>query len=144
VESGGTGVMEGKLGKGENGLLFEQVGTSGCVAPEVFSGEGYGLPADVFSYGVLAWTVLAGGGVVGSPTPTPTNPLAGLEPTAALTAMQGGLRPPLDPVDHPVGPVRDLIQACWGTEQGNRPTFEQIAQMLDDILANTRIRRMSG
>jgi serine/threonine protein kinase len=39
-------------------LLTESVGTSGYTAPEVMTGEGYDLSADVFSLGVLQWETL--------------------------------------------------------------------------------------
>ena len=43
--------------------LYDEVGTSGWTAPEVFSDNGYGLEADVWSFGVLLWELLSGGNV---------------------------------------------------------------------------------
>ena len=40
--------------------LYDEVGTSGWTAPEVFSDSGYGLEADVWSFGVLLWELLSG------------------------------------------------------------------------------------
>lgn len=39
-------------------LLTESVGTSGYTAPEVMTGEGYDVSADVFSLGILQWETL--------------------------------------------------------------------------------------
>lgn len=47
-------------------------------APEVFSAEGYGLAADVYSFGVLMWEACCKSAAAA------VNPLAGLEPSLAV------------------------------------------------------------
>jgi calcium/calmodulin-dependent protein kinase I len=40
--------------------LYLQCGTPGYIAPEVFTNEGYGCPADVFSSGAIMYLLLTG------------------------------------------------------------------------------------
>merc|ERR1712238_488848 len=38
-------------------LLYEKCGTPRYMAPEVGLGQGYGLPVDVYSFGILLWEI---------------------------------------------------------------------------------------
>merc|ERR1712125_118334 len=41
------------------GLLFDRCGTVRYMSPEVWLARGYSTPADVYSFGVLAWELCA-------------------------------------------------------------------------------------
>ena len=41
-------------------LLFQKCGTPGYVAPEIFTGQGYGHKADMFSLGGVLFNLLTG------------------------------------------------------------------------------------
>ncbi|CAM9290225.1 unnamed protein product, partial [Discosporangium mesarthrocarpum] len=127
-EGGSQLALEAKLGdlgsaalvpgNGED-LLTEEAGTSGWVAPEVFSGLGYGTQADVFSLGVLIWEVFA------TKKPNPLNPLCGLTGQVYVDAVRDGVRPEPLP-DMPIG-VTDLVKRCWAFEPHQRPTAAEAA-----------------
>lgn len=56
---------------GGEGQKLDIVGTSGYTAPEVLAGKPYGFPADVFSFGIVAWEIFA--------SDATANPLSGAE-----------------------------------------------------------------
>lgn len=94
---------------------------------QVFSGEGYSTPADVFSLGVLAWETFVKGAM--------DNPLCGLTGQAYRDALREGLRPPLPA--HLPHKIKGLVERCWAFEPGDRPTALEVATELRIAAAAT-------
>ena len=88
-------------------------GTPRYSDPAVASGRSLLRKAsDVYSFGILAWQVLAG-----------RQPFEGMTVAAVLAHTAAGGRP--DPNMLPAavpGPLRALIARCWSESQGDRPT----------------------
>jgi len=80
----------------------------------------YSESSDVYSFGVVLWELLTRG----------KEPYPGEEILAiALAVTREKRRPPIPPDCPPVW--RDLMQRCWAHEPMDRPTFEEIWQVLD-------------
>jgi serine/threonine protein kinase len=94
-------------------------GTLRIMAPEVIQCQPYGLPADVYSFGILLWEVFEG----------TKNQLTAMEISQQnqrpeLPSNNGSMRMPLD----------TLIQQCWAADINDRPTFDTICQELQSKL----------
>eukprot|EP01041_Mallomonas_annulata_P011274 gene11274-23587_t len=83
-----------------NEKLFEEIGTSGYTAPEIFTKEGYSSSADIFSFGILLWE---------SFTREFDNPLCGKDPERLVIEMKNDLRPKITPEHPPV--IEELVTA---------------------------------
>lgn len=109
------------------GVLTGETGTYLYMAPEVVRSEPYGPPADVFSFGILVWALLRGGG----------SPYGYLTPAqAALGVARRGLRPALPPAAHPG--LCALARACWAGEPAARPPFREVVATLGRLAAEER------
>jgi serine/threonine protein kinase len=87
-------------------------------APEVAWGEEYDLAADVYSFGMLMYTVL-----------TAQLPFAGVRPSRKVIQMVAvGSHPEIPPGVSPQ--YRELIQACWRPGPSDRPTMRTVANAL--------------
>lgn len=95
---------------------------------QVFGGQGYGTPADVFSLGVLIWDAFVCG--------ARDNPLCGLSGEAGK--LRDGLRPPWPrPPLEPVPPdIERLAERCWVSEPESRPTARAVASELRSFAAS--------
>jgi serine/threonine protein kinase len=105
------------LGKPDELVTFDVPGTSSFIAPEVGQRE-FGLPADVFSFGMMLFVVLAG-----------------LGPDAAWfrqgkdnqrTAARKGDRPKIP--SHVDG---TLMRKCWDAQPEKRPTFRVVVETME-------------
>ncbi|GAB0489461.1 hypothetical protein MMPV_000680 [Pyropia vietnamensis] len=109
------------------GALTGETGTYLYMAPEVVRSEQYGPPADVFSFAILLWALLAGSGA----------PYGYLTPAqAAIGVARRGLRPAL-----PTGAHRGLAalaRACWAAEPAGRPPFREVVATLGRLAAEER------
>jgi serine/threonine protein kinase len=104
------------------GKTLEQSGAKGTplyMAPEVYLSTEYGFPADVYAFGVIAYSVLTG---------LPVFPEA-KTPFAVGQKVTQGERPPL-PDDLPPH-YCSLINACWAQAPEERPTFHAVKLRLE-------------
>ncbi len=128
--TGMWGGLVGDLGsveflESEDATLTKEQGTSGCTAPEVFSGEGYARESDVFSFAFVLFDAVTNGA---------DNQLAGLEPDRYIERLKAGERPAL-PHSDGTG-LSQLISFCWKFDKKVRPKIKQVRERLDDIVAS--------
>lgn len=118
---GGDEEEEGWGGAGAEALT-QHVGFLPFMAPEVFRGERYAWPADVYAYAMILYTLLLHGPPHGRLT-AQTDLLA-----FAYQAAHAHARPPLPPTLPPTW--THLLEACWHPEPSHRPTFAQLLESL--------------
>ena len=94
-------------------------GTPLYMAPEVLSGDAYGAPADVYSYGMLVYELM-----------TMKVPFEGrVRNEHQLRQLVGnGERPQFD--SGVAEEWRDLIEKCWNQDPAERPSMEAVVDML--------------
>lgn len=98
--------------------LAGNTGTSRYMAVEVIRKEPYNLKADVFSYSILLWEILA-----------LTKPYEGLlGPQVKESVSVYGERPTV-PRSWPVA-IRRLLRSGWGESMENRPTMDELYEVL--------------
>eukprot|EP00340_Litonotus_pictus_P000076 CAMPEP_0170523400 /NCGR_PEP_ID=MMETSP0209-20121228/8833_1 /TAXON_ID=665100 ORGANISM="Litonotus pictus, Strain P1" /NCGR_SAMPLE_ID=MMETSP0209 /ASSEMBLY_ACC=CAM_ASM_000301 /LENGTH=1000 /DNA_ID=CAMNT_0010811473 /DNA_START=663 /DNA_END=3665 /DNA_ORIENTATION=- len=104
-----------------------QLGTCHWMAPEVIENKQYSLKADVYSFGIMVWEICS--------RRTPYEGKNQNEIAFNVTAKK--MRPDKSaiPIETPHG-LRELIEFCWDADQNNRPTFEQITELLSKILSS--------
>ena len=109
--------------QGSENNMKTMVGTPEYVAPEVVTpkGNGYSYKADIYSFGIVAWEVWSG--------QQPYGDLPLIEIIFGVTT--NGIRPPIDAIDEPE--LAKLIQRCWAQEPDQRPTFDEILEVLKDL-----------
>lgn len=100
-------------------------GTLRIMAPEVIQCQPYGLPADVYSFGILLWEVFEGS----------KNQLTAME------ISQQNRQPELPANDMPVD---TLAQQRWAAAIKVRPTFDTICQELQSQLLAMDKETMDG
>ena len=82
--------------------------------------EGYTKSADVFSYGMLLFELIAH-----------EVPFADRPPLQAAVAIGlQDLRPPLPPETPP--PIERLVKMCWARRPQSRPKFEEVIALLNE------------
>lgn len=91
------------------------------MAPEVISGARYDGSADVYSFGMTLYEMLA------SEVPYSTSGVSNFQLPGKIAE---GYRPPLPDRTQRDPRLIDLMVACWDNKPANRPTFEQILQGL--------------
>lgn len=96
-----------------------QCGTFQYMAVEVLANKPYSEKADVFSFGILLWEMVAR-----------KLPYFGMQPMqVGIAVVQQGLRPTIPPRTPP--PLSKLMRACWDSDPNRRPSFAQLVQMLE-------------
>ncbi|XP_033135699.1 serine/threonine-protein kinase STY8 isoform X2 [Brassica rapa] len=111
----------------ESGVMTAETGTYRWMAPEVIEHKPYSHKADVFSYAIVLWELLTG-----------DIPYAFLTPLqAAVGVVQKGLRPKIPKKTHPR--VKGLLERCWQQEPKERPDFEEIIEMLQQIMTEVNV-----
>jgi len=103
-------------------------GTMRIMAPEVIQCLPYGLPADVYSFGICMWEVFKG---------TKCNFLSAAEICDTETMIRPELPVVFDPRTGSVGmpkKIQKLMQKCWHEDSKKRPDFGKISKSLRDIL----------
>lgn len=99
--------------------LAGNTGTSRYMAVEVIRKEPYNLKADVFSYSVLLWEILA--------LSKPYDGLLGQQVKESVSVY--GERPSV-PRSWPVA-IRRLLRSGWSESISNRPTMEELYDILE-------------
>lgn len=95
-----------------------QCGTFQYMAPEVLANRPYTEKADVFSFGILLWELVAR-----------KLPFFGMAPMqVGLAVVNTGLRPPI-PRDCP-RPLAILMRRCWEQDFRHRPSFKEAGKAL--------------
>ena len=85
------------------------------MAPELLSGSAYGMPADVYSFGVLLWELV-----------TQKTPYGDFTTQFAIIKfVSDGNR-----LEIPESPISGLTAKCWSQDATIRPTFAQIVSEL--------------
>eukprot|EP00043_Microstomoeca_roanoka_P008610 m.82757 g.82757 ORF g.82757 m.82757 type:complete len:1276 (-) comp14317_c0_seq1:1885-5712(-) len=103
------------------------IGTIPWSAPEVIAGNPYGLPADVYSFGIVISEIL-----------TRKLPYWNVGKVIIRKAVvEEGLRPSLE-TDTPYEPYELLAKRCWDAEPSHRPTFSEIVNFLADATPTQR------
>jgi Leucine-rich repeat (LRR) protein/tRNA A-37 threonylcarbamoyl transferase component Bud32 len=97
------------------------IGTPSYMAVEILRNEHYGRSADIYSFGVLMWTVF-----------TQEEPYKDIKYSWDLADfVLQGKRLPI-PADCP-NQFRELISTCWAQNPQDRPTIQQIVHLLSTI-----------
>uniref|UniRef100_A0AAV1UTU4 TKL protein kinase n=1 Tax=Peronospora matthiolae TaxID=2874970 RepID=A0AAV1UTU4_9STRA len=103
---------------GSSSNLTAETGTYRWMAPEVIRHEPYSTKADVYSFGIVLWELLAR-----------DQPFRGLTPIqAAFAVARQHMRPAL-PRQTPVK-IGELIEHCWHHDPARRPDFGSILEAL--------------
>mmetsp|Transcript_21848 Transcript_21848/g.52824 ORF Transcript_21848/g.52824 Transcript_21848/m.52824 type:complete len:283 (+) Transcript_21848:1-849(+) len=100
---------------GEDELLYDACGTPRYMAPEVALGAGYGLPADVHSFGILLWEICS-----------LKKPFAKIKTHAEFqkTVYERGGRPKLSKYWPPI--LKDILKNSWHSFPEARPSMEAV------------------
>ena len=101
--------------------LYKMSGNTGSLrymAPEVALEKPYNSSVDVYSFGILFWQITS-----------LETPFTGFSLNMHNDrVIKGGLRPKLDPKMSPG--LTNLMKNCWSTEIHERPTFQEVAEVL--------------
>lgn len=103
--------------------LEQFIGTPICMAPEIILGENYGTPVDVYSYRMLLYAMFTTDWLFSDKKSIRSHQQFRLK-------IGRGLRPTKP--DNIPDQYWDLIQRCWKQEAQERPTFEEIVEILKD------------
>ncbi|KAH9611821.1 hypothetical protein KSS87_006764 [Heliosperma pusillum] len=107
--------------KAQTGVMTAETGTYRWMAPEVIEHKPYDHKADVFSFAIVLWELLAG--------KLPYDYLTPLQ--AAVGVVQKGLRPTIPKNCHPK--LAELLEKCWQQDPTLRPNFAEIIPILQQI-----------
>lgn len=97
----------------EIGTMTSGVGTLYYMSPEMLNEQEYTCSTDVFSFGVILYQILTGN-----------------LPKTSLVDLLNGKRVQIPP--NLPSFVRSLISKCWAHDAEQRPSFEQIYQILEE------------
>jgi serine/threonine-protein kinase TNNI3K len=115
------------LAPGDAASLTGETGTYQYMAPEVFRHEGYGPPADVWSYGCVLAEIM------GQALPYADALLTPVQVATAVAADK--LRPSLPAGCDAPPAVASIIAACTDPEPSLRPAFTEVATALGRVAA---------
>ncbi|KAL8562937.1 hypothetical protein ACOMHN_004629 [Nucella lapillus] len=121
------------LRSAEEDNMTKQPGNLRWMAPEIFTQcTKYSVKADVFSFSLVLWELLAG-----------ELPFAHLKPAAAAaeTAYHNS-RPPIG-ITFPK-PIVGLLKRGWNTDPDQRPEFREVIQALDECQQSQAVAMLSN
>jgi serine/threonine protein kinase len=115
-----------RLLEAEDEHMTGQTGTTHWMAPEVIANQPYSFAADVYSYGIVLWEICA--------RDTPYRHIPPM--LIPMKVLQSRERPNLSiiPSSCPEK-LKQLIPMCWHHEPSRRPTFDQVCDLLDTVIA---------
>ena len=101
------------------GKIFDRCGTPRYMAPENGLQTGYGLPTDVYSFGIMLWEMCS-----------LAKPFASFKCAEEFerSVFVGGTRP-LIPNQWPAT-IKDLMTKCWSGNPSKRPTMLDVEHIL--------------
>ncbi|KAL0735132.1 hypothetical protein Bca4012_011342 [Brassica carinata] len=102
-------------------MLADDPGTYRWMAPEMIKRKPHGRKADVYSFGLLLWEMVAGA--------TPYEDMNPIQ--AAFAVVDKNLRPTI-PGDCPAA-MKALIERCWSVAPDKRPDFWQVVKVLEQF-----------
>uniref|UniRef100_A0A673GGD2 Tyrosine-protein kinase n=1 Tax=Sinocyclocheilus rhinocerous TaxID=307959 RepID=A0A673GGD2_9TELE len=97
-------------------------------SPEALREKAFSTKSDVWSYGILLWEIYSFGRV-----PYPRIPLKEVVPR-----VEKGYK--MDAPDGCPAVVYDIMKQCWTLDPVARPSFRELSQKLQDIIANELYR----
>ena len=99
-------------------LLYVDSSVPQYMAPEIALERPYNLSVDAYSFGILLWQICM-----------LETPFTGFSVNVHNTrVIKGGLRPRLDP--NMSSDLRDLMKNCWSETISDRPSFQEICDIL--------------
>ena len=107
---------------------MSHVGTPSWTAPEIIREEKYGLPVDVYAFGIVMWEVFA------SKIPYSDKKLNPMQIILQVSTKK--LRPTLSelPSDTPQD-VISLMTRCWDEEPNKRPKIDEVIEMISKLIS---------
>jgi len=109
-----------------------QCGTFQWMAPEVIGSNHYTEKADVFSFGIILWELVAR-----------QVPYAGMNAVqVSVQVMAKGLRPEIPP--RCPAAYSHLIQECWDTDPNKRPSFTDVVKRLEQFTRDLKAARVNS
>jgi serine/threonine protein kinase len=102
-------------------LIDDDPGTYRWMAPEMYKHKPYGRKVDVYSFGLVLWELDTG-----------SLPYEDMTPVQAAFAIVNKNMRPVIPASCPA-PLRLLIEQCWSSQSEERPEFQQIVQILENL-----------
>ena len=105
------------------GYIFDRCGTPRYMAPEVGLNHGYGLKADIYSFGILLWEICS-----------LSKPFASINSSSKFerAVFMKGVRPVIESSWH--GQVKDLMAICWSASPYERPTMTECKSRLSEAI----------
>ncbi|CAD6184461.1 unnamed protein product [Caenorhabditis auriculariae] len=96
------------------------------LAPESVNFRQFSMASDVWMFGVCMWEILSLG----------TKPWVGVPNADVITHIEQGIRP-ARPEECPVSLYSFIEKQVWALEAHKRPTIDQVAMVVENVLAQT-------
>jgi serine/threonine protein kinase len=112
-------------------LTTKGIGTPQWMAPEQVGGSSYGLPVDVYAFGVILYELFTGKAPFHDRTET------GVQ---LFDLIRQGVRPTLTGTSD----IEKLMLRCWDADPARRPTFEEIYTLLSTSIVQVPGTHVKG